>query len=276
MSEYISTLELYINNLREIVEKAAIAVMEIYQKDFSIFEKQDKSPLTEADLVAHNIIKKGLAELVEFPILSEEGINIPWEERKSWSRYWLVDPIDGTKEFIKKNGEFTINIALIEHGVPVIGVVAVPALSVTYYGAKSLGAWKEKNAKGDRDWIKPNKPPKSNWKVVGSRSHNSEDAIALVKNLPGADFVSMGSSLKLCSVAEGKADLYPRFGPTSEWDTAAAQAVVEAAGGRVLQLDLSPLRYNTKESLLNPYFIVCSEVDPGWSDLIKEVSVSAV
>ncbi len=258
----------FIDPLREIMKNASRAIMKIYREDFSVYEKDDKSPLTLADLEANKIITAGLEALANYPILSEEGEDITWEERKQWKRYWLVDPIDGTKEFIKKNDEFTVNIALIDHGVPALGVVAVPALRSVYFGLKNVGAWKEDD-QGTRSELAVNEPPASEWKVVGSRSHNSEDAIALADALPGSDFVSMGSSLKLCAVAEGRADIYPRFGPTCEWDTAAAQAVVEAAGGQVVQMDLSPLRYNTKESLLNPYFIVCAKVDPAWSRFVK-------
>ena len=257
----------FIEPLKEIMARSSDAVMNIYAQDFSVYEKDDKSPLTQADLEANKIISAGLKELSDYPILSEEGKDIPWQERQSWERYWLVDPIDGTKEFIKKNDEFTINIALIENGVPVLGVVAAPALKKLYVGLKGEGAYIE-NANGERQDITANPVPDQGWQVVGSRSHNSEEAMALANALPGAEFVSMGSSLKLCAVAAGEADIYPRFGPTSEWDTGAAQAVVEASGGLVLTTDLQPLRYNTKESILNPYFIVCSEISPAWSETL--------
>ena len=263
-------MEKYLDPLRSIMADTSSAILEIYQQDFSVFEKDDKSPLTEADLVANKIITAGLKEISDLSILSEEGKDISWDERKNWQQYWLVDPIDGTKEFIKKNGEFTVNIALIDNGVPVLGVVTVPARAVSYIGIQGKGAWKE-NANGMCTDLAVNPSPISGWKVIGSRSHNSESALALAKLLPESEFVSMGSSLKLCSVAEGKADIYPRFGPTSEWDTAAAQAVVEAAGGMVINLDLTPLRYNTKESLLNPYFVVCSEINELWSGFVKNL-----
>jgi 3'(2'), 5'-bisphosphate nucleotidase len=251
--------------LREIIFNASNAVMKIYEQDFSVYEKEDKSPLTEADLEANKIITDGLQKISEYPILSEEGKNIPWIERKKWHRYWLVDPIDGTKEFIKKNDEFTINIALIENGAPILGVVAAPALEKLYVGIIDKGASVYDNFVEHRE-IKVSAVPEHGWRVVGSRSHNSEEAMELANSLPGSEFVSMGSSLKLCAVAEGSADIYPRFGLTSEWDTAAAQAIVEAAGGQVITTGLRPLRYNTKESLLNPFFIVCSEVHPLWAD----------
>lgn len=246
-----------------LAHRAGDAIMEIYQQDFSVYEKSDESPLTEADLAAHNLIVEGLESISKLPILSEESADIAWSERQTWQDYWLVDPLDGTKEFIKKNGEFTVNIALISNGVPTLGVVYAPVLKTTYIGVAGLGACKITD--GDSQAISP--APHINgetWKVVGSRSHQSPEITGLLDRLPGeTELIAMGSSLKLCLVAEGKAHLYPRLGPTSEWDTGAAQAVVEAAGGKVtvidgdpLAKDASPLRYNQKESVLNPYFLV--------------------
>ena len=235
--------------------------MTIYAKDFGIYEKDDKSPLTEADLAAHKIIVAGLEAISDLPILSEESADIDWSTRQSWSKYWLVDPLDGTKEFIKKNGEFTVNIALIDDGKPVLGVVYAPALNKSYLGAKSVGAFVEDET-GEKS-IKPSAYADGDiWQVVGSRSHQSPEISAFLEALNGeTELVAMGSSLKLCLVAEGKAHLYPRLGPTSEWDTGAAQAVVEAAGGKVTVVvdgkdTQQPLRYNQKESVLNPYFLV--------------------
>ncbi len=265
----------FIDPLRDTISRASSAIMEIYQEDFSVYEKDDKSPLTEADLVANEIIISGLREFSDYPVLSEEGKNIPWSTRKNWSRYWLVDPIDGTKEFINKNGEFTVNIALIENGKSIVGVVAVPAQGVIYFGIDGDSAWKE-NSEGERVDLHVSESVDDVWRVVGSRSHNSVEAIALVDKLSKAEFISMGSSLKLCAIAEGKADIYPRFGLTSEWDTAAAQAVVEAAGGQVLKLSLNPLQYNTKESLLNPYFIVCAKVDEEWSEFVLDLNKASL
>ncbi|WJG08263.1 3'(2'),5'-bisphosphate nucleotidase CysQ [Aliiglaciecola sp. LCG003] len=247
-----------------LAHKAGDAIMQIYQKDFSIYEKADESPLTEADLAAHHIIVDGLKTLSELPILSEESANIDWHTRQSWQDYWLVDPLDGTKEFIKKNGEFTVNIALISQGVPTLGVVYAPVLDKTYVGVAGIGAYKIE--KGQSSMISPLPHQAGDtWKVVGSRSHQSPAIQALLDSLDGeSELVAMGSSLKLCLVAEGAAHLYPRLGPTSEWDTGAAQAVVEAAGGKVTVVDESdplasdalPLRYNQKDSVLNPYFLV--------------------
>ncbi|GAC13523.1 3'(2'),5'-bisphosphate nucleotidase CysQ [Aliiglaciecola lipolytica] len=248
----------------EISHKAGAAILEIYKKDFAIYEKSDESPLTEADLAAHHIIVDGLKEISELPILSEESASINWKTRQTWKDYWLVDPLDGTKEFVKKNGEFTVNIALISNGKPVLGVVYAPVLNATYVGVDGLGAYKIDGGEINDISVKPHQDGET-WQVVGSRSHQSPEIKSLLESLPGeTELVAMGSSLKLCLVAEGKAHLYPRLGPTSEWDTGAAHAVVEAAGGKVTVIDADnplnpeapPLRYNQKDSVLNPYFLV--------------------
>ncbi|TPV61766.1 3'(2'),5'-bisphosphate nucleotidase CysQ [Aestuariibacter sp. GS-14] len=247
-----------------IAKDAGAKIMEIYQRDFAVYEKQDTSPLTEADLAAHKCIVAGLEAISDLPILSEESADIPWEERKTWNQYWLVDPLDGTKEFIKKNGEFTVNIALIDGGKPVMGVVYAPALAKSYVGIVGQGAWTE-TAEGVSAISAKVHSEGEVWKVVGSRSHQSPEIKNLLDLLGGeSELVAMGSSLKLCLVAEGEAHLYPRLGPTSEWDTGAAHAVALAAGANVTVLDganpLNPdaeaLTYNQKESVLNPYFLV--------------------
>ena len=247
-----------------IAKEAGAKIMEIYQRDFAVYEKQDTSPLTEADLAAHKCIVAGLEAISDLPILSEESADIPWEERKTWTRYWLVDPLDGTKEFIKKNGEFTVNIALIDGGKPIMGVVYAPALEKSYVGIVGQGAWTE-TAEGVTPISAKLHSEGEVWKVVGSRSHQSPEIKNLLELLGGgSELVAMGSSLKLCLVAEGEAHLYPRLGPTSEWDTGAAHAVALAAGANVTVLDganpLNPdaeaLTYNQKESVLNPYFLV--------------------
>jgi 3'(2'), 5'-bisphosphate nucleotidase len=257
--------EQLIENIVAISHQAGDKIMDIYQNDFAIYEKSDKSPLTEADLAAHNCIVEGLSQVSQLPILSEESAEISWQERSTWNTYWLVDPLDGTKEFIKKNGEFTVNIALIKDGVPIFGVVYAPVLEQTYVGVLGQGAYKiTAGVKVDitpKTWTKG-----ETWKIVGSRSHQSSEIEALLDSLEGeTELIAMGSSLKLCLVAEGTAHLYPRLGPTCEWDTGAAQAVVEAAGGKVtiievatdaLKADAPPLRYNQKDSVLNPYFLV--------------------
>lgn len=252
----------------EIAKLAGAEIMQIYARDFEITDKSDASPLTEADLAAHNTIIKGLKAISDLPILSEESATISWEERSQWQQYWLVDPLDGTKEFIKKNGEFTVNIALIDQGQPVLGVVYAPALEQSFMGINGQGAWREIDQQRSPMRASPHKDGET-WKVVGSRSHQSPEIATLLDALPGqTELVAMGSSLKLCLVACNEAHLYPRIGPTSEWDTAAAHAVVIAAGGQVTSLSednpaadvlsgsTPPLLYNQKESLLNPYFLV--------------------
>ncbi|WP_299075274.1 3'(2'),5'-bisphosphate nucleotidase CysQ [uncultured Paraglaciecola sp.] len=257
--------EQFIQSIVDICHQAGDKIMDIYQKDFAIYEKADESPLTEADLAAHHCIVAGLSQVSDLPILSEESADISWQERSSWDSYWLVDPLDGTKEFIKKNGEFTVNIALIKNGVPIFGVVYAPVLKHTYVGELGQGAFKISD--GVKTQISPKPWDQGDiWKIVGSRSHQSPEIQTLLDTLKGeTELLAMGSSLKLCLVAEGAAHLYPRIGPTCEWDTGAAQAVVEAAGGKVtviedatdvLKDDAKPLRYNQKESVLNPYFLV--------------------
>lgn len=265
-----NNLERYAEQVNELARKAGQAVMEIYEKDFAIYDKSDSSPLTEADLAAHSILVQGLKTLApDIPVLSEESNADEQVDRFSWNTYWLIDPLDGTKEFIKKNGEFTINVALIVAGEPVFGVVYAPAIDVLYWGAQGEGAFKQESNAAPADITVSGVPSvNTGWKVVGSRSHQSDEFKQFMEKLPEAEIIAMGSSLKLCLVAEGKADLYPRLGLTSEWDTAAAHAVVLAAGGQVLSMeDMKPLIYNSrKDTLLNPHFIVCPETSNFWTE----------
>jgi 3'(2'), 5'-bisphosphate nucleotidase len=200
-------------------------------------------------------------------VLSEESAGIPYAERAGWSRYWLVDPLDGTKEFIKRNGEFTVNIALIDDGQPACGVVHVPVSGVSYFGCVGEGAFK-RHADGTIEEITVTAQRQAPLRIAGSRSHAGDSLQRFLDKVGPHEIVSMGSSLKLCLVAEGRADIYPRLGPTSEWDTGAAQAVVEAAGGEVTGLDMQPLRYNTKDSLLNPHFLVFGDRQEDWSQYL--------
>ncbi|MCO6442428.1 MAG: 3'(2'),5'-bisphosphate nucleotidase CysQ [Nitrococcus mobilis] len=244
-----------------LAEEAGKRIMRVYQRDFAVETKTDASPLTEADRAAHEHILTRLRELTPtLPVLSEEGGLPDYDSRRQWPLYWLVDPLDGTKEFIKKNGEFTVNIALVEQGQPVLGIVHAPVLKTTYIGNRGDGAWRISD--GARTPLHTRALPNGSLTLVVSRSHRGEAVDRLLERLPPHETRSVGSSLKFCLVAEGKADLYPRFGPTSEWDTAAAQCVVEAAGGRVTRVDLRPLTYNAKASLLNPDFLVFG--DPNW------------
>jgi len=245
-----------LSNVRGIAIKAGDAIMVVYNSDdFNVELKNDDSPLTRADIAANEVIVAALTKLTpDIPILSEESAKAPYETRKEWTKFWLVDPLDGTKEFIKRNGEFTVNIALIEDGKPILGVVYAPVLKHTYSGAEGLGAFKHEEDNQAKE-IKVADHRNQKLKVVASRSHAGPDLQAFLDNLGDYDVISMGSSLKLCLVAEGKAHLYPRLGPTMEWDTAAAHAVVNAAGGQVTNLDKEPLQYN-KANLLNSYFMV--------------------
>ena len=260
--------ELYalLDPIVELARQAGEAILTVYNSDeFSVEEKDDKSPLTAADLASHHTIVNGLTALTaDITILSEESAKLPYEERSSWQRYWLVDPLDGTREFIKRNGEFTVNIALIDDGVPVLSVVHVPVTGVTYMACQGQGAFKQE-ASGVREAISVRKLGDGPVMVVGSRSHRGESLNNFLDKLGEHDMVGMGSSLKLCLVAEGAADIYPRLGPTSEWDTAAAQCVVEQAGGFVTDTAMKPLRYNTKDSLLNPFFLVFGDDSRDWS-----------
>jgi 3'(2'), 5'-bisphosphate nucleotidase len=260
----------YLQQVVEIAHRAGAAIMEVYRSgEAGETSKADNSPLTLADLAAHRAIVEGLTGLTpEIAILSEEAADIAYPVRSQWTRYWLVDPLDGTREFIKRNGEFTVNIALIENGEPVMGVVYAPVLDVCYYGARDAGAFVQRgNAAAQPIAVKPHKAGET-IKVVASRSHSDARTEALLKQLGDYQCISMGSSLKLCLVAEGAAHFYPRLGPTMEWDTAAAHAVVNAAGGTVCNLAGEELHYN-KVDLHNPEFLVLPAADEALSALLK-------
>lgn len=249
------------DSLMAIAKEAGAAILSVYEKDFEVEFKDDRSPLTEADRLSHERIVEGLAALdASIPVLSEEGKDIPYEERVNWQRFWLVDPLDGTKEFVKRNGEFTVNIALIEQGYPVLGVIYVPVTDVLYYG--EAGKEAVKIASGSMaQTLAVRKPESGAITIVESRSHPSPELESFMSELQqkysSIDRISKGSSLKFCAVAEGSAHLYPRMGPTMEWDTAAGQAIVEAAGGSVKWLNGERVHYN-KEILRNDFFIVGS------------------
>lgn len=265
-----------LDTLLRIAKTAGNAILSVYQRagDIDVTIKDDNSPLTEADRDAHEII---IAELKEFtpsiPILSEESDGTSVDERLSWSRYWLVDPLDGTKEFIKRNGEFTVNIALINNGAPELGIVHVPVTNISYLGKTGVGAWKVA-ATGEVDAISIANFDlnQGQVRIVASRSHRGDLLDQLINTLEAklgeAEVVSMGSSLKICLLAEGKADIYPRLAPTSEWDTAAAHAVLAAAGGDIVDTEFQALRYNQKESMLNPHFIAISDISYDWQFIL--------
>lgn len=269
-------LEKLLPEALQLARTAGDSIMAIYNTaDFDVDMKADNSPLTKADLAAHAILEPGLQKLIAgVPVLSEEGELPPWEIRKQWQRYWIIDPLDGTKEFIKRNGEFTVNIALIENGEPILGVVHVPALNISYSGIKNVGASKYEN--GHQTAIHTRKIQADSGEpvaVVASRSHGADAVDALLAKISATlgdvALKNMGSSLKLCLVAEGAADIYPRLALTSEWDTAAAQAVVEAAGGQVLTDKLAVMRYNTKDDILNPFFYVLGDAEYDWLSLLR-------
>lgn len=264
----------------ELSVRAGDAILDIYEHgDLRVETKSDNSPLTAADIASHRVLIEGLSALTpDIPILSEEGEMPTFSERASWSRYWIIDPLDGTKEFVKRNGEFTVNVALIENHIPILGVVSVPVKRVVYSGQSGVGAWR-RDDNGERKISTRSMSglggsadcPVS---VVASRSHGSDEVdrwlAALQQQAEHVALCNMGSSLKLCLVAEGEADVYPRLAPTCEWDTAAAQAVVEAAGGQVVKGDMEMLRYNTKAEFLNPSFYVIGDASYPWHEIIVE------
>jgi 3'(2'), 5'-bisphosphate nucleotidase len=243
--------------LMPIVAGAGAAIMRVYNLAFTVQHKEDDSPLTLADLESQRVIIEGLTKVTpDIPILSEESAQAPWDERKTWRELWVVDPLDGTREFVKRNGEFTVNIALVRENEPVLGVVAAPALGLLYWGASEVGAFS--HHRGAAQVPINVSPPQSPLRVIGSRSHASAETAGYLAKLGPHEMTGIGSSLKFCRVAEGKADLYPRFGPTSEWDTAAGQALLEAAGGHVTRLDGHRLRYNCRASVINDDFLAFS------------------
>lgn len=250
---------------------AARRVMEIYGTEFEVRHKEDRSPVTNADLAAHEIISEGLRTLEPgVPILSEEGEIPPFEERAGWQNYWLVDPLDGTRGFAARRGEFTVNVALMSGGVPVLGVVAVPVSGMSFAAVRRGGARLE-HADGVRETIRTRRLPENQAVILRSRSRRHAEVDRLVACLGNTRVIRASSSLKACLVARGLADLYPAFGPTSEWDTAASQCLLEEAGGGLTDRGLEPLRYNTSESLVNPSFIAFGDPGADWKRLLAEL-----
>ena len=249
-----------------IARAAATAILEIYDSEFAVEHKDDRSPLTAADLAAHRCIVDGLERLTpDIPVLSEESSGITTAQRRSWPRMWLVDPLDGTREFVKRNGEFTVNIALIEDGVSTFGVVQAPVTGVAWHGGRGIGAFRQDGA-GVEQPLRVRAPATAPLRVAASRSHRDQRTATFIERMGEVEPVGLGSSLKFCRIAEGRIDVYPRFGPTSEWDTAAAQCVLEEAGGAVLRLDGTPLDYGRKDDILNPYFIALGDPSLPWRD----------
>ncbi|MGV8941646.1 MAG: 3'(2'),5'-bisphosphate nucleotidase CysQ [Lysobacter sp.] len=252
-----------------IARAAAAEILKVYDSDFAVQHKDDRSPVTAADLAAHHCIVDGLKRLTpDIPVLSEESAEIPASERRQWPRMWLVDPLDGTREFVKRNGEFTVNIALIEDGVATYGVVQAPVTGALWHGGAGGGSFRRDGAAvdgGDVDRIVHVRVPAlAPLRVAASRSHRDERTTAFIERMGAVEPVGLGSSLKFCALADGEIDVYPRFGPTSEWDTAAAQAVLEGAGGGVFDLRGRPFRYNRRDTLLNGEFIALGDLSLPW------------
>ena len=246
-----------------IAREAAAAILQVYENAFEVESKSDSSPLTAADMAAHHIISDGLGRLTpDWPVLSEEAADIPWETRRHWGRCWLVDPLDGTREFVKRNGEFTVNIALIDQHIPIFGVVLAPVGGALWHGVLGQSAYR-RDGQTDVE-LRTRVPASGTLRVAASRSHRDARTEALLARIGDAETIGLGSSLKFCRIAEGSLDVYPRFGPTSEWDTAAAQCILEAAGGAVLAPDGRAFRYNRRETLLNGDFIALGDPQLPW------------
>jgi 3'(2'), 5'-bisphosphate nucleotidase len=251
-----------------LAREAGRAILEVYASSFSVQEKADSSPLTEADLRSEKLILAGLRRIApEIPVLSEETGQSAWAVRRNWSRLWVVDPLDGTKEFVQRNGEFTVNIALVDNHRPVLGIVHAPALERDYFACEGIGAFRSDARAAGRP-IRVSRRGSGAVRVVGSRSHRGSSLDGFLSRVGAHELVEVGSSLKLCLVAEGSADVYPRLGPTCEWDTAAGQCVLEQAGGQVLKLDGEPLEYN-REDTLNPNFVGFGDADTDWLALVR-------
>ena len=247
---------------------AATRILAIYDSDFAVEHKDDKSPLTAADLAAHHCIVDGLERLTpDIPVLSEESAeDVPAIVRREWRRMWLVDPLDGTREFVKRNGEFTVNIALIDDGVPILAVVQAPVTGALWHATRGCGAFRRD---GDVDTaLQTRKPAIAPLRIAASRSHRDPRTEAMMQRIGDTEAIPLGSSLKFCRLAEGGMDVYPRFGPTSEWDTAAGQCVLEAAGGVVIDPQGRPLRYNQRDTILNGDFLALGDPTLPWREWV--------
>lgn len=251
-----------------LAREAGREILGVYASAFTVQEKPDSSPLTEADMRAQDVLVRGLRRLApEVPILSEESDDVPFETRRRWDWLWVVDPLDGTKEFIQRNGEFTVNVALVHRHRPVLGVVHAPAVETDYYACEGYGAFK--SSEGRARPISVETPARRPVRVVGSRSHRGSSLDGFLGRVGAHELVAVGSSLKFCLVAEGAADVYPRLGPTCEWDTAAGQCVLEQAGGQVVDLEGRPLAYNARQEVLNPFFLAFADDATDWRALLE-------
>ncbi|MFO8046159.1 MAG: 3'(2'),5'-bisphosphate nucleotidase CysQ [Halomonas sp.] len=253
--------------LIDLCEQAGRAILTVREAGFRVDAKADASPVTAADLAANEILVAGLGACSTLPILSEEGRTVPWRERRAWPRFWLIDPLDGTREFVDGFDDFTVNVALVEEGRPVLGVIHAPASKISWAGSVGEGAWRWQQGERQAIRVAPRWPPR----ILASRAHLDATTRTWVSAIHGAQLERCGSSVKFCHIAEGKADLYPRFSPTCEWDTAAGQAVLEAAGGAVLAAEtLEPLRCQQRNSLLNGHFIACASA--AWRDRLAALA----
>ena len=258
-----------LHDVVSLAREAGRTILEIYASSFAVQEKDDRSPLTEADLRSEKLILAGLRRIApEVPVLAEESARAPYSTRAGWDRLWVVDPLDGTKEFVRRNGEFTVNIALVQDHRPVLGVVHAPALDRTYYACEGVGSFRS-DAEATGRAIRVADEGPGPVRVVGSRSHRGNSLDAFLERIGPHEMVEVGSSLKMCLVAEGLADVYPRLGPTCEWDTAAGQCVLEQAGGQVLRLDGTPLGYNSREEIVNPHFVASPVTGRDWLALLR-------
>ncbi|HSF78303.1 MAG TPA: 3'(2'),5'-bisphosphate nucleotidase CysQ [Steroidobacteraceae bacterium] len=249
--------------------EAGRAILGVYSSSFTVREKDDASPLTEADLRSQEILASGLRRLrPELPILSEEAEAIPFATRSRWDWLWIIDPLDGTKEFVQRNGEFTVNVALVHGNRPVLGVVHAPVLDTDYFACEGYGAFRRRGQEPAQP-IRVTEPAAAPVRVVGSRSHRGSSLDGFLERVGPHQLVAVGSSLKFCMVAEGAADVYPRLGPTSEWDTAAGHCVLEQAGGHVVRLDGQPLSYNARPEILNPHFLAYGDDGPDWAAMLR-------
>ncbi len=256
----------HVDTVVRIAKNAGLEILELFSKEIKVNQKEDLTPLTAADLAANKLIVQQLATIdAELPILSEESCDVAFSDRSKWKTYWLVDPLDGTKEFIKKNGEFSVNIALIHNGKPIMGVVHAPVLDITYWGSKGGGAWKQVGNELPRKIEVRTAADDTVTVALGWADRSGPRLRQFLESLGKYDSIRMAGALKSCLVAEGRVDIYACLGPTGEWDTGAAQCIVEEAGGEVTDTYMKALRYNTKESLLNPYFFVFGKSDRLWS-----------
>ncbi len=262
-------IEFLTHSTVKLAQQAGAKILEFYAHDSTSHKKSDASPVTAADLAAHQLISQGLKQLTpDLPVLSEEGATIPFAERSQWQRYWLVDPLDGTRDFLEKNGEFTVNIALIDKHQAILGVIYAPALATCYFASQGHGAFKQIEGQPSQK-ITTRAWHGDKARVVASRHHGSAELAKFLETLKDYTVVQQGSALKFCIVAEGLADVYPRLSPTCEWDSAAGQCIVEQAGGAVVDLQGRPLEYNSKESLQNPSFLVMGDRSGDWLKFIK-------